>query len=68
MNNNNVLEIGNIANAAMAVPALIAYKSRSNRIWIVSTVLFYVIFAITFFGLYSTPGSQEGFLRVTAGS
>ena len=66
MNNGNVLELGNISNAAMAVPALIAYKSRSNRIWMVSTVFFYVIFAITFFGLYSTPGSQEGFLRVSA--
>lgn len=67
MNNGNVLEIGNIANAAMAVPALIAYKSRSNKIWIVSTIVFYVVFATTFFGLYSTPGSQEGFLRVSAG-
>jgi len=68
MNNGNLLELGNIANVAMAVPALIAYKSRSNRTWIVSTVGFYVIFAITFFGLYSTPGSQEGFLRVPVGS
>jgi len=68
MNNGNVLELGNIANAAMAVPALIAYKSRSNKIWIVATVVFYVIFTITFFGLYSTPGSEEGFLRVPAGA
>jgi hypothetical protein len=68
MNYNNVFEIGNIANAAMAVPALIAYKSRSNKVWIVSTIVFYVIFAITFFGLYSTPGSEEGFLRLPGGS
>ena len=68
MNNNNLFEIGNIANAAMAASALITYKSRSNRTWIVSTIVFYVIFAITFFGLYSTPGSEEGFLRVPTGS
>lgn len=63
MNDGNVLELGNIANAAMAVPALVAYRSRSNRVWIVSTAFFYVIFAITLFGLYSTPGLEEGFLR-----
>ncbi|MDH4109175.1 MAG: hypothetical protein OEW35_12720 [Gammaproteobacteria bacterium] len=68
MNNGNVLEMGNIANAAMAVPALIAFRSRSSKTWIVSTIAFYVIFAVTFFGLYSTPGSEEGFLRVPAGS
>jgi hypothetical protein len=68
MNNNDVLYAGNIANVAMAMPALIAYKSRSNKIWIVSTVIFYVVFAITFFGLYSTPGSEEGFLFVPADS
>jgi len=62
MNNGNFLDLANMANAAMSVPALIAYRSRSNRIWIVSTVVFYVIFAITFFGLYSTPGSEEGFI------
>lgn len=62
MNNGNVLDLANLANAAMAVATLIAYRSTSNRIWIVSTVVFYVIFAITFFGLYSTPGSQEGFI------
>lgn len=63
MNNGNVLEIGNISNAAMAASALIAYRSRSNGVWIAATVVFYIIFAMTFFGLYSTPGSQEGFLR-----
>lgn len=63
MNNGNVLEPGNIANAAMAALALIAYKSRSNTIWIISTIVFYVVFAITLFGLYSTPGSEEGFLN-----
>lgn len=68
MNNNNVLELGNIANVAMAVPALIAYKSKSNKVWVVSTVIFYLVFAITFFGLYSTPGLEEGFLRVPARS
>jgi len=67
MNNNNVLEIGNIANTVMASQALIAYKSRSTKIWIISTVVFYLVFAITFFGLYSTPGSEEGFLRVPVG-
>ena len=66
MNNGNLLEISNILNAAMAVPALVAYRSRSNTIWIVSTLAVYAIFAITFFGVYSTPGSQEGFLRVPA--
>lgn len=68
MNNNNLFEIGNIANVAMALPALVVFKSRSTRIWIVSTAVFYVIFAITFFGLYSTPGSEEGFLRIPAAS
>jgi len=62
MNNGNPLDLANLANAAMSVPALIAYRSRSNRVWIFSTVVFYVIFAITFFGLYSTPGSDEGFI------
>lgn len=62
MNGNNVMHIGNIANVSMAVPALIAYRSRSSRIWVVSTVIFYIVFLITFFGLYSTPGSEEGFL------
>jgi len=68
MNNNNILNMGNIANVAMAVPALITYRSRSNKIWIVSTFFFYVVFAITFFGLYSTPGSEEGFLFGPAAS
>ena len=68
MNNGNVLELGNLLNAAMAVPTLIAFKSKSNRIWIVSTVVFYAIFLITFFGFYSTPGSQVPFLRVPGGS
>ena len=63
MNNGNLFEIGNFANAAMAMPALIAFKSRSNRVWVLATLVFYVIFAITFFGLYSTPGAEEGFLR-----
>jgi hypothetical protein len=63
MNNGNVMELGNISNMAMAVTASIAFKSRSNRVWIVSTLVFYVIFAITFFGLYSTPGAEEGFIR-----
>ena len=65
MNNNNIFEIGNIANVAMAAPAFIAYRSKSNKVWIVTTVFFYIVFAITFFGLYSTPGTEEGFLRVT---
>lgn len=62
MNNGNYFDLANLANAAMAVPALIAYRSRSNRTWIFATLAFYVIFAITFFGLYSTPGLQEGFI------
>lgn len=62
MNKGNFLDLANLANAAMAVPALIAYRSRSNRTWIFATLAFYVIFAITFFGLYSTPGLQEGFI------
>ena len=68
MSNGNVLELANILNAAMAVSALIAYKSKSNKIWIVSTVVFFAIFAIAFFGVYSTPGTEEGFLYVPAGS
>jgi hypothetical protein len=68
MNDNDLLYIGNIANVAMAAPALVAYKSRSNKIWILSTIIFYVVFAITFFGLYSTPGSEEGFLYAPAES
>jgi hypothetical protein len=61
MNKGDFFDLANLANAAMAMPAFIAYRSRSNRVWIFSTVAFYVILAITFFGLYSTPGSQEGF-------
>lgn len=68
MNNNNLFEIGNIANVAMATPAFIAFRSKSNKVWIVTTVFFYIVFAITFFGLYSTPGTEEGFLRVTPAS
>jgi hypothetical protein len=39
-----------------------AEMSWTWRTWAYSTAAFYVIFAITFFGLDSTPGSQEGFI------
>ena len=48
----------NVLNTVMAVVALVAFRSKDERIWIFSTVLFYGLFGYTVLAIYSTPGAQ----------
>ena len=56
MNNGEPLHEAYLSNIALAILALIAFKSRSSRVWLTTTVLFYLLFALTLLSIYSTPG------------
>ena len=53
-----VFNEANVLNTVMAGVAIVAFKSKDERIWIIATALFYVLFAYAVLAFYSTPGAQ----------
>jgi len=57
LSNGNLFHDGNYINVVLASLILIAFKSRSNRVWLATTAGFYLIFLYAVLFIYSTPGS-----------
>jgi hypothetical protein len=60
MDGGNVFSEANALNTVMAVLAIIAFKSKDERVWIITTTVFYIVFWYTVLAFYATPGAQPG--------
>jgi hypothetical protein len=56
MNDSNFFIEPNALNVAMAIVTLIVFRSRSNRTWLASTIVFFLIFLYAVLFVYSAPG------------
>lgn len=56
LNDGNYFVEPNALNVVMVIITLIAFKSRSNKTWLASTMVFYLIFLYAVLFVYSAPG------------
>lgn len=58
MNDEEIFIEPNALNVLMAGICLVTYMSRSSKIWLGTTVVFYVVFLYAVLFVYSAPGEQ----------
>ena len=58
MNGGDVVILPNVLNVLMASLALVTFASRSNKVWLGATIVFYGIFLYAVLFVYSAPGTQ----------
>jgi hypothetical protein len=57
LDDGDVFTESNVLNSVMVILALIAFKSKVERVWLIATVAFYVVFGYTVLTSYATPGA-----------
>ena len=58
MDNGEVVSLANVLNVLLASLALLTFASRSSKVWLGTTIVFYGIFLYAVLFVYSAPGTE----------